>query len=179
MGSRRKTGVESVRLPGFSRRAVIAATPVAAFGAVKPAAASAAPDDCARHCARWLAIDTRIERLQTRWARLESWLAQEHAWLLLSRAEQQASPWAKALGDIDGCLDVLFERRRILLESLPTCGPASMDSVIARLTVAERLVWPDDHPEAHALIAGSRQDLVVISRRLVRHAGLHEMKGGV
>jgi hypothetical protein len=171
MGSRRKTGVEDVRLPELSRRAVIAGTSVAAFGAAKPAAALAtppaaaltAPDEGTKQCARWLAINAKIERLQTRWAKLEGWLGKKHAWYQLSPAEQQALPWAKELRDIDGCLDLLFEQRDALLESLPTHG-GGMDSVIAKLAVVERLIWPCDHPEAHALIAGARQDLIVMSR---------------
>jgi hypothetical protein len=171
MGSRRKTGVEGVRLPELSRRAVIAGTSVVAFGAAKPAAALATPataaliasDEGTKRCARWLAINAKIERLQTRWAKLETWLAKEHSWFQLSPAEQQALPWAKELRDIDGCLDVLFEQRDAVLETLPTCGSVNMESVIAKLTVVERLIWPCDHPEAHALIAGARQDLIVMS----------------
>ena len=172
MGSRRKTGVEGVRLPELSRRAVIAGTSVAAFGAAKPAAALVsppvaaltAPDEGTKRCVRWLAINAKIERLQTRWAKLETWLGKEHAWFQLSPAEQRALPWAKELRDIDGCLDLLFEQRDALLESLPTHGDG-MDSVIARLAVVERLIWPCDHPEAHALIVGSRLDLIAISQR--------------
>jgi len=87
----------------------------------------------------------------------------EHDWLQLSPAEQQALPWAQELRDIDGCLDVLFERRERLLASLPASGVASMDSAIIRLAVVEHLILPDDHPEAHALVAGVRQDLVAMS----------------
>jgi len=32
--------------------------------------------------------------------------------------------------------------------------------VVARLAVAERLIWRDDFPEAHAMIAGAREDLL-------------------
>lgn len=172
MGSRRKTGVEDVRLPELSRRAVIAGTSVAVFRTARPAAASATapvvalsvPDEGTKRCARWLAINAKIERLQTRWGKLESWLAREHSWFQLSPAEQKALPWAKELHDIDGRLGVLFEQRNAVLESLPTCDSASMESVIARLAVAERLIWPCDDPEAHALIAGARRDLIAISR---------------
>jgi hypothetical protein len=172
MGSRRKTGVEGVRLPELSRRAVIAGTSVAAFGAVNPAAALAtspaaaltAPDEGIKRSARWLAINAQIERLQTRWAKLETWLGKKHAWFELSTTEQQALPWAKELRDIDGWLDLLFEQRDAMLESLPTRGSVSMESVIAKLAVVERLIWPCDHPEAHALIMGSRLDLIAMSR---------------
>ena len=98
MDSRRKAGVEGVRLPELSRRAVIAGTSVAAFGGAKPAAALAippaaaltAPDEGTKRSVRWLAINAKIERLQTRWAKLEGWLGKEHAWYQLSPAEQQA-----------------------------------------------------------------------------------------
>src|SRR5579864_4131057 len=129
MGSRRKTSSETARLPELSRRAVIAGTSVAAFGAARPASApavvaipSAATDDGTRRCANWLAIDAKIARLQRRWGDLESWLAKEHNWFKISPAEQQALPWAKELHDIDGCLDVLFEKREALLETLAAAG---------------------------------------------------------
>src|SRR5689334_18084782 len=126
MGSRRETSGETVRLPELSRRAVIAGTSVALFAAAKPSVAAtippavplAASDEGTRRCASWLAINAKIERLQTRWAKLEAWLAKTHDWFNLSPAEQQALPGAKELRDIDGCLDVLFEKRDALLESL-------------------------------------------------------------
>ncbi|HZC17785.1 MAG TPA: hypothetical protein VE309_13590 [Caulobacteraceae bacterium] len=96
---------------------------------------------------------------------METWLAKEHDWFKLSPAEQQALPWAKELRDIDGCLDVLFEKRETLLEHLPTSGSANLEAAIARLAVVERLIWPDDHPEAHALVAGVRRDLIAMSAR--------------
>lgn len=171
MDSRRKTSGETVRLPELSRRAVIAGTSVVAFGAAKPAAPAAIPsavaraasDEGTRRFANWLAIDAKIDRLQTRWAKLEAWLAREHGWFKLSPVERQALPWAKELRDIDGCLDVLFEKRDALLESLPASGSVSLESVIARLAVVERLICRDDHPEGHALIAEARRDLVAMA----------------
>ena len=173
MGSRRMTGSENARLPELSRRAIIAGAPVAALGAatsnaatgIAPAGALAVPDDGSRRCANWLAIDAKIRRLQTRWAKLETWLAKEHDWFALSPAEQQALPSAQELRDIDGCLDVLFEKREALLETLPTARSARLETAIARLAVVERLMWPEDHPEAHALVAGVRRDLIAMSAR--------------
>jgi hypothetical protein len=34
--------------------------------------------------------------------------------------------------------------------------------VIARLAVAEQLIWTDDHLDAQGMIAGSRQDLIAL-----------------
>jgi hypothetical protein len=69
------------------------------------------------------------------------------------------------LRDIDGCLDLLFEQREALLETLPTHGSTALEAVAAKLEVIERLVERDDHPEAHAMIAGARQDLDAWLRR--------------
>lgn len=173
MGSRRKTGVEDARLPALSRRALIAGTSVVAFGAANPAAASAAMPPAAagaldistRRCKNWLAVDVQIERLQTRWAKLEGWLIREHSWCKLTPAEQQALPWSKELRDIDGILATLFEKRERLLEAIPDSSALSLEAVVARLAVVERLIWPEDHPEAHAMIARSRLDLLAMSQR--------------
>ncbi|ODT86359.1 MAG: hypothetical protein ABS78_16935 [Phenylobacterium sp. SCN 70-31] len=87
-----------------------------------------------------------------------------HAWCKLSPAEQQALPWAKELRDIDGCLDLLFEQREALLQSIPATGSISLDSVVARLAVVERLIWREEHPEVYALVTGARRDLIALSR---------------
>ncbi|HAF80019.1 MAG TPA: helicase [Brevundimonas sp.] len=175
MGSRRKTGVEDARLPEISRRGLIAGTSVVAFGLGSPAAGTAAASanlapaalvsstEAARQCKNWLAIDAQIERLQNRWAKLEGWLIREHSWCNLSHTEQQALPWSKELRDIDGILDTLIERRERLLEAIPHSASVSFEAIIARLAVLERLIWPEDHPEAHAMIARSRQDLIALS----------------
>lgn len=186
MGSCRKTSGGNVRLPELSRRAMIAGTSVAALGAAKPAAAVTIPsatslldsDEGTRQCASWLAIDAKIARLQTRWAKLEGWLAREHRWLKLSPAEQQALPWAKELRDIDGCLDLLFEQREAALKSIPCSGSADLESVVAKLAVVERLIWREEHPEVHALITGARRDLTVMSRQHSRSRmeGAHSPK---
>ncbi|WP_293382127.1 helicase [Phenylobacterium sp. SCN 70-31] len=172
MDSRQKAGDGNVRLPALSRRAVLAGTSIAAFGAAKPGEAASTPsigapvpsDEGTRRCANWLALNAKIERLQSRWARLESWLVKNHAWCKLSPAEQQALPWAKELRDIDGCLDLLFEQREALLQSIPATGSISLDSVVARLAVVERLIWREEHPEVYALVTGARRDLIALSR---------------
>lgn len=168
MASRRQTEGEGVRLPELSRRAVLGGTsasvlplPAASAGPT-PAPPSLAESNAAAPFKRWLYLNAKIERLQTRWAQLESWLAREHSWFQLSPAEQQALPWAQELRDIDGCLDLLFEKRDEVLEALPTHGSAALEVIAAKLEVAERLIWAADHPEAHALISGSRQDILTL-----------------
>jgi hypothetical protein len=175
MGSRRQTEGEGARLPELSRRAVIMGTSAsvvavpAASAQPTPNVLGSAANNAAAPFKRWLYLNAKIERLQARWAQLESWLAREHAWFQLSPAEQQALPWAQELRDIDGCLDLLFEKRDELLETLPTHGSAALEVIAAKLEVAERLVWAADYPEAHALITGSRQDLLTLIEAVEPH----------
>ena len=180
MGSRRQTGVEDVRPAGLSRRAVIAGTSVAAFGVAQPVQAAttlpialASTDETTKRCKSWLAVNAKIERLQTRWAKLEGWLIRNHSWCKLSPAERHALPWSKELRDIDGCLDLLFEQRGRLLESIPETDTPSLEAVIMRLAVVERVIWLEDHPEAHALITKARQELVTISRTRLEQRSAH------
>ena len=69
---------------------------------------------------------------------------------------------AQELRDIDGMLELLLEQRAALLEALPKQGATSLEEVIARLAVAEQLIWTDDHLQAQAMIAGSRRDLTAL-----------------
>lgn len=162
MDSRRNTDVGGACLPEISRRTLIAGSPAAAVAWRAPPPATGSPDDGTRRLKHWLALNGKIERLQDRWARLENWLVQEHDWFELSSAEQQSLPWGRELRDIDGCIDVLMEKRDGLLPALPASRSVSVDSIFARLAVVERLIWPDDHPEAHALVAGVREDLIAL-----------------
>jgi hypothetical protein len=166
MGSRQTTEREGARLPALSRRAVLVGTSASAIAAPAQGTGSAssvaapAPVDAASPYKRYLYLDTKIHRLQRRWGRLESYLAGSHGWLRLTDAEQNALPAGQELRDIDGMLELLFEQREALLTKLPARGATTLEVVVARLAVVERLIWRDDHPEAHAMIAGARQDLI-------------------
>jgi hypothetical protein len=103
-----------------------------------------------------LHIDARISRLRRRWARLEAYLEDQPP------QAGAALPGAQELRDIDGMLELLLEQRAALLEKLPTRGATTLEEVIARLAVAERLIWADDYLEAQAMISGSRRDLVAL-----------------
>lgn len=81
----------------------------------------------------------------------------------LSPAERRALPWSRELRDIEGRLDVLFERREALLQRLPTDGAKSLPELAERLAVVERLVVLDEHPEANGILNGVRRDLLALS----------------
>jgi len=80
--------------------------------------------DAAPPYKRYLYLDTKIHRLQRRWGRLESYLADRHAWLRLTAAEQNALPAGQELRDIDGMLELLFEQREALLMKLAESAAA-------------------------------------------------------
>jgi len=48
---------------------------------------------------------------------------------------------------------------------MPADGSATLGAIIVKLAVVERLLWADEHPEAHALIAGAVQDLIALSHQ--------------
>ena len=167
MGSRQQTEGEGARLPALSRRAMLVGTSAAAAASGANAAAplrvqppaSIDPTKLYKH---WVSLDMEVERLLERWGDVEAWLADEHGWLRLNKAEQAALPEGQVLRDVDARLEDLFAERDGLLERLPTQGARTLDVIAARLWVAERLFYRDDHPELHAMIVGSRRDLCAI-----------------
>jgi hypothetical protein len=160
MGSRHRPDDGAPRPPSLSRRTVLvgaAATP-AVSAAAPLVTASPAPADPTKPYKTLLYLDAAISRLRRRWARLDAYLSDQLE-SLPAGAEPKPLRGAQELRDIDGMIELLLERRTALLEKLPSKGAATLEELIARLAVAERLIWNDDHLEAQALIAGTRQDL--------------------
>lgn len=160
VGSRQGTASGAAGPPSLSRRVVLVGA------AAAPAASAADPLSVASPAAAHpttpyktlLYIDAKISRLRRRWARLDNYLSDQLQSLPLG-SELQTLRGAEELRDIDGMIELLSEKRAALLETLPAKGAASLQELIARLAVAERLISTDDHLEAHTLIAGARQDL--------------------
>jgi len=50
------------------------------------------------------------------------------------------------------------------LEAIPDFVSVNFEAIIARLAVVERLICPEDYPEAHAMIARSRLDIIAMSQ---------------
>lgn len=161
MGSGHHPAGDRPRLPALSRRTVLAgasaaaAAPPAGAPAQQTPAGSASLDPTKPYRAL-LHLDARISRLRRRWARLETYIEDRPS-------QPGAAPaGAQELRDIGGMLELLLEQRAALLETLPAHGATSVEEVIARLAVAEQLIWTDDHLRAQAMIAGSRRDLTAL-----------------
>lgn len=167
MGSRQQTEGGGARLPALSRRTMLVGTSAAAAASGANAkaplwAGAHAFSDPTKLYEHWLTLDREVERLLLQWGDVEGWLMTEHNWHRLSEAEQSMLSEGRALREIDARLNSLCAERDGLLRKLPTRGAQTLDAIAARLRVAERLIYRDDHPEAHALIVGSRRDLCAI-----------------
>jgi len=162
MGSRRKTGGVVARLPELSRRAVLvgaSATPVLAGQAGATAA-----DPTIAACERWFAVEAERERLSAEWGRHESFLAREFNWFRLSENQRRALPQARRLDEIAVELEALDRKSDALLKALPSTPAASVAAVVANLTIATRLLYPDGYEEVHGLMVRAVRDLKTLSR---------------
>lgn len=161
MDSRRKAESADVRAPQLSRRAVLAVGSAAPFVAGGTVAADTDPSVAI--CHRWLAIDAEQRRLQLEWGTLEGWLMTKRSWYRLSPDQQAAIPEGARLAEIDARLDVLEVEGHALLKSMRPKPAKSIEGVVANLSVAARLIFVEDHPEAHGLITRAVRDLAAFS----------------
>lgn len=114
-------------------------------------------------CHRWLAIDTEQRRLQLEWGRLEGRLMTKRNWYQLTPDQQAAIPEGARLAEIDARLDVLEVEGYALLKAMRPKPAKSIEAVVANLAVAARLIFVEDHPEAHGLITRAVRDLAAFS----------------
>ena len=170
MGSRRKTGGAVARLPELSRRAVLAGastTPVLAGASATPVLAGQADaakvDPTIAACEKWLDVEAERKRLTRAWGRCEELLFNKCNRQNLSAARQSNMPEARKLDEVDAQLKALDLESDVLLKALPTRQATSAAAVIANLSVAAALIYPDDYPEAHDLILRSVRDLKALS----------------
>jgi hypothetical protein len=141
-----------------SRRTLIgAATAAPVLG--NAGGMSSAADDLVVRCASFVAIDIKTARLVRRWGDLESEAFALPGWFDLSKEEQLAHPQGREMAEIDRMLSSLFDQRWKLLAELPDVPATDPTGVAAKIAVAARAVDPEDHEEAHNLIAGAARDL--------------------
>lgn len=161
MDSRRKAESADVRAPQLSRRAVLAVGSAAPFVAGGTIAADTDPSVAI--CHRWLAIDAEQRRLQLEWGTLEGRLMTKHNWYQLLPNQRAAIPEGARLAEIDARLDVLEIEGHALLKAMRPKPAKSIEAVVANLSVAARLIFVEDHPEAHGLITRAVRDLAAFS----------------
>lgn len=161
MGSRRKTGGAVARLPQLSRRAVLGGA--SATSVLSGQAGAIGPDPTIAACEKWLAIEAERNRLTLAWGRCETLLFNKCRRQNISAPRQSDTPEAHKLEEIGARLEALDLESDALLKGLPTRRATSAAAVIANLSVAAALIYPDDHPEAHGLIVRAVRDLETLS----------------
>ena len=143
-----------------SRRAIVTALTLAPLSGVpQQASPSMATDRAVNVCEAWLALNQEADRLQAHWSRLEHDLVRDHHWYKLTERQRCMLPAAQALFDIDERIEALHQERDILLARIPELQAATTFGLAAKLAVAAVVVSPDDHAEAHHLIASILRDL--------------------
>lgn len=157
MDSRHKAESEDVRARQLSRRSVLSGGSAAPLVAQDHALGNF--DPAVTVCTRWLAIDAEQRRLQLEWGTLEGWLITHRSWYKLAPAEQARIPEGARLAEINARLDVLDVEGHALLRSMRPKPAKSVEAVVANLSVAARLIFVEDHPEAHGLITRAVRDL--------------------
>lgn len=162
MESRRKAGRTVARLNEPTRRAIIVGSS-ATYATVANTAPRGATELSINICRRWLAIDAEQRRLQLEWGTLEGWLITHRSWYKLTPAQQAEIPEGARLTEIDARLDVLGVEGHRLLKAMRPKPAKSVEAVIANLSVAARLIFVEDHPEAHGLITRAVRDLAAFS----------------
>lgn len=160
MDSRHKAESPDVRARQLSRRSVLSGGSAAPF---VTGAAVGDTDPAVARCAQWLAIDAEQRRLQLEWGKLEGQLMIKHNWYKLSPEQQAEIPEGGRLPEIDARLDVLEVEGHALLKAMRPKPAKCVEAVIANLSVAARLIFVEDHPEAHGLITRAVRDLAAFS----------------
>lgn len=161
MDSRHKAERADARARQLSRRSVLSGGSAASF--ITPGHAPGSADPAVTVCTRWLAIDAEQRRLQLEWGTLEGWLMTKRNWYKLTPEQRAEIPEGARLAEIDARLDVLEIEGHVLLKAMRPKPAKSFEAVIANLSVAARLIFVEDHPEAHGLITRAARDLAALS----------------
>ncbi|WP_291205097.1 hypothetical protein [Hyphomonas sp.] len=151
--SRRSDGAanEGARKQGPTRRLVLGATAAPLF-------VNLGADQVAHACEAWLADYSERERLIRRWQQLETRLFRLHNWPKLSGEERNQFAEKQEMDNLDQSIDILGDRNRAVLASLPGMFATSSRGICGKLAVALIEVCPDENEEAHLLIASILRD---------------------
>lgn len=142
----------------ISRRGAIAGVAMASLAA-GPNPTSMRCDPNLAICQQWIAMDVEHRQLLAEWGTLEGWLIRHRRWFRLSPDERAAVAEGARLSQIEARLDELETESHVLLKAMRPAPAKSVEAIIANLAVAGRLIFEEDHPEAHGLIVRAVRDL--------------------
>ncbi len=151
-----------------SRRALITgastAVAVAGLGGASPIASAA--DETVSHCRRWLAMESAVDKLWEEWADIEVKLSKENVnfFELSDQGRHRLPGGGGRMLEIEQTAEQLRFERDALLTKLPGLKAHTPEAILAKLTVASRLIVPEHDPEAHRIVQDSIRNL-----RRLRH----------
>ena len=111
---------------------------------------------------KWLLLDDRRSQQLDVWRKITSRLEAKRGWFKLTPKAQAELRHASGLEGLDARLRRLQDRRRSLLQKLPTSQHADVEGVLVSLQIVERLVQPEENFVAAGLISQAVRDLTAI-----------------
>jgi hypothetical protein len=144
----------------LSRRAVL--TVPAGLALTSALVTSAVADDATRLCTRWLTNEAETHRLWRRRDDVEDNLFHHHQWSLLTEAERQALPQARALHAIDARLARIHAEREALATKLPLTTATTRQGVMLKFRVVSDELEIQDFLDIHGLLKSAVRDLSAI-----------------
>jgi hypothetical protein len=115
-------------------------------------------------CERHRSIDMRMDQLHKLLGDVESMLADRHSWFELTRVQRRVLPAAQSFYELEDELEQLGHESAQLVVDLRDVPAASLPEAIAKLEVVARVIEPDDYPDAHAVLAGTIEELRAIPK---------------
>lgn len=108
---------------------------------------------------RWLALDDERARQLDAWSAINRHLEGQPGWFEMSENDRSEAEQISGLAELDHRLRAINRRQRRWLRFLPIMPSRDLDSVVANLQVAERLLPPEENLIVHGLIARAVHDL--------------------
>lgn len=159
MDSRRPAGGEVARLK-VSKRALVAGSAAALLpfelGGGDPSIVI---------CERWLALDRARESLLTEWSQVEAGLMRDPKWRALSDKAKASHAGGRRMAEIDRQLEGLYKEGEAVFAQLPSAPATKIETVIAHLSVVERLLAPEEDDQVYGMITRAVRDLKALTSR--------------
>ncbi len=143
----------------LSRRKVVArlgSAPLLAHGEFANAALA---DPVLVLCAHYGDLLRRRDAIMRAWGDHEAWLADNHDWFKLSKAEQRAVPEGRRLNQLDDQFDRCVGEGVRVMRRLRSVPAVTIPGAAAKLSVVAEFIEPDDYPAAHRVLLSAIADL--------------------
>jgi hypothetical protein len=148
----------------LSKRGLLEGVAAAGVIAARPAVWSF-DDPSQAICRRWLALDRERESLLKAWSQVEAALMRDPGWRALSVKAKAAHAGSRRLAEIDRQLEQLYDEGEAVLALLPSTPATKIETIIAHLSVAERLLPAEENEQVHGMIGRAVRDLKALTAR--------------